>query len=199
MEYIHIPGKENVLADGMSRMRCTQEEFGEGKMAEEVNEVLIIEKEEAVEMWKEWLEDPWYGEVVNYKLFGDFESYRDADVKALTAHRRRFVRLKSKPYRLLETQPSNHYTTKPPNRWVFVERNGKESFCARAVEVESILYQSHDCHGHFAAGVLLRTLVGRYYWPTRAKDVNMYYVTCPSCQMVGPLKPSVSQLAIVHL
>ena len=45
----------------------------------------------------------------------------------------------------------------------------------------------------------MRTLMGRYYWPARAKDGNLYCVTCQSCQMIGPLKPSVSQMAIVHL
>jgi len=212
VEYIHIPGKENVLADGMSRMRCVHRIEKEGQVTEEVNEVLGIEREEAAEAWKEWLEDLWYGEIIHYKLFGDFESYRDMEGEPLTAHRRRFIRLKSKPYRLLYTQPADdaritgiritgasHYTTTPSARLVFVERNGKEAFCVRVVEVESTLYRLHDCHGHFAAGVLLRTLIGRYYWPTRAKDVNLYCSTCPSCQMVGPLKPSVSQMAIVHL
>jgi len=85
------------------------------------------------------------------------------------------------------------------NHVVFVERDGKEAFCVRVVEVESILYQLHDCHGHFAAGVLLRTVIGRYYWPTRRKDIIVYCATCPSCQMIGPLKPSVSQMAILHL
>jgi len=186
----------------------------ERRITRDVREVLVTEKEEMTGMWRRWLDDEWYSEIVHYKLFGDLEDYRDADSEPLTKHRRRLVRLKSKPYRLLSTPPANdatitkirttdlgasHYTTKPEGRLVFVERNGKESFCVLAPEVESILYQTHDCHGHFAAKVLLRTIVGLYYWPTRAKDVNVYCATCSSCQMVGPLKPSVSQLRIVHL
>ena len=211
IEYIHIPGKENVLADGMSRIRHADGEI-EGEVIEEVNEVLMTEKEKTTDGWKEWLEDPWYGEIVHYKLFGDLDGLCNDDGLPLTRHRRRLVQHKSKSYRLLNTQiPDNtistgirvsgtgHYTTKGPNRLVFVERNGEEAFCVRAVEVESILYQLNDCHGHFAAGVLLRTIIGRYYWPMRAKDVNVYCATCPSCQMIGPLKPSVSQLAIAHL
>ena len=31
------------------------------------------------------------------------------------------------------------------------------------------------------------------------KDVNLDCATCPSCQVIGPLKPSGNQLAIVHL
>jgi len=148
VEYIHIPGKENVLADGMSRMKCAHEEIEQGEVTEEVYEVLVTEKEEAVEMWKELLEDLWYGEFVHYKLFGDFNSYRDADGEPLTAHWKRFMRLKPKPHRLLWTQPAthatitgirisgaSHYMTGALNRLLFVERNGKEGFCVRAVEV----------------------------------------------------------------
>jgi len=127
------------------------------------------------EEWKEWLNDKWYREIVHYKLFGDMENHRDADGEPLTRHRRRLVQLKSKPYRLLCTMTAgndsttgtcisehSHSTTKPQGRLVFVERNRKEAFCVRVVEVESILYQSHNCHGHFPAGVLLRTMVRRY-------------------------------------
>jgi len=148
VEYIHIPGKENVLADGMSRMKCAHEEIEEGEVTEEVYEVLVTEKEEAVEMWKELLEDLWYGEFVHYKLFGDFNSYRDADGEPLTAHWKRFMRLKPKPHRLLWTKPAthatitgirisgaSHYMTGALNRLLFFERNGKEGFCVRAVEV----------------------------------------------------------------
>jgi len=59
--------------------------------------------------------------------------------------------------------PDSHYTTKPSNRLVFIERNSKEAFCVRQGEVEAILYHLHDCHGHFAAGVLMRTIIGGYY------------------------------------
>src|SRR5437588_4496420 len=88
---------------------------------------------------------------------------------------------------------ASHYTTRLAIRLVFLERNSEEAFCVRSGEVESILYQLHDCHDHFAVGVLLRTMVvGRYYWLTRVRDVNLYCVTCPSCQIVGFLKLSVS-------
>jgi hypothetical protein len=218
IEYIHIPGKENVLADGMSRMRKHEELAEGGKTSSTKFEVNLAEAERT-SSWLPWLKDEWYGPVVHYKLYGDFDSYTDSDSKPLTARKRRIVRQQSKSYRLLECRTpdppmsdkgnitgiriagadNSHYTTKLENRLVFVEKNGKEAFCVRAPEVEAILYQLHDCHGHFAAGVLLRTVIGRYYWPTRVKDIYLYCATCPSCQMIGPLKPSVSLMPIVHL
>ena len=216
VEYIHIAGKENALADGMSRMRQSEStltgaehSFG-GKL-----EVNATEAERTSE-WRDWLADEWYGEIIHYKLFGELDSYTDQNGEPFTARKRRLVRLQSKGYRLLHNRqlPSStdneanitgirisgsEDTIRLDNRVVFVERDGKEAFCVKAVEVESILYQLHDCHGHFAAGVLMRTVIGRYYWPTRRKDITVYCATCPSCQMIGPLRPSVSQMAILHL
>ena len=187
IEYIHIPGKENVLADGMSRMRCIN---GSGKEleVETILEVCEVEREELASEWREWLEDKWYWEVVYYKLFGDLNDFKDENGTPLSARQRRLIRHKAKPYRLLP-----HSTDlQVAKRLLFIERNGKEAYCVCTGEVESILYRLHDCHGHFAAGVLLRTIMGRNYWPTRVRDVNLYWVTCTSCQMIGPLKPSVS-------
>jgi len=45
----------------------------------------------------------------------------------------------------------------------------------------------------------MRTIIRLYHWPARAKDVMLYYATCSSCKLIGLLKPSVSQMAIVHL
>jgi len=106
----------------------------------------------------------------------------------LTAYKRRLARQKARSYRLIdvtrvETQakePAGN-AVKRPNRLVYVERNGKESFCIRRKQVPAILHFLHDCHGHFAAGILSQTLIGCYYWPTRGKDVHIHCVTCPSC------------------
>jgi len=216
VEYIHVSGKENVLADGMSRMRKSENVLTEVEHAfGEKLEVNVTEAEHTSD-WGELLEDEWYGEIIHYKLFGELVSYTDENGQPLTTRKRRLVRLRSKRYRLLHNrQPhpptdnqtnirgirisDGYITMRLDNRVVFVERDGKEAFCVRAVEVESILYQLHHCHGHFAAGVLLRTVIGRYYWPTRWKDIIVYCATCPSCQMIGPLKQLVSQMAILHL
>ena len=83
-------GKENALADGMSRMGLVS---GAGKKVEEGDTlaVLVVETEQLADEWKEWLEDDWYGEVVYYKLFGHLDSYRDRDGEPLSAHRRRLI------------------------------------------------------------------------------------------------------------
>jgi len=55
VEYIHIPGKENVLANGLSRMRFEKvgDEGGEVEVVEAFGEAFAIEEEKLVEEWQE--------------------------------------------------------------------------------------------------------------------------------------------------
>ena len=57
----------------------------------------------------------------------------------------------------------------------------------------------HDCHGHFAGCFLIKFLLGKVYWPTRAKDCHYYARACPDCQSMGPVRPSTGIRPIVHL
>ena len=217
VKYIHIPGRENVLADGMSLMKVCESMLAEVRKALDKDLEVYLQEGESTSGWEEWLEDEWYREIVHLKLFGDLSAYRDSYGEPLTLHQRRLIHQKSTPFQLLHLQPAEssgststnitgiritgagHPTTKPSNRVVFVERNGKEAVCVRGKQVPAILQYLHDCHGHFAAGVLSRTPIGGYYWHSRTKDIHSYCATCPSCQLIGPLRPSVIQMAIVHL
>ena len=71
--------------------------------------------------------------------------------------------------------------------------------CVNEDEVMGILEQCHDNHGHFGGKLLLARLIGRFYWPSRAKDAAYYARTCKECQLFGPLRPSAGIKPIVHL
>ena len=86
IKYIHIPGRENVLADRMSWMQWIGNEGGEEIGAASSLEAAAVDTQELAELWKDWLEDRWYGGVVYYKLFGHLEDYYDQDGKQLSAH-----------------------------------------------------------------------------------------------------------------
>jgi len=49
VESIHVPGKGNVLPHGMSWMRCAHEDSREGEVIGELNEVLVVQKEQMAE------------------------------------------------------------------------------------------------------------------------------------------------------
>ena len=54
-------------------------------------------------------------------------------------------------------------------------------------------------HGHFAAGLVLKRAIRKYYWPTRVHDIHYYCHSCHACQLVGPLRPSVDQQKSIFL
>lgn len=51
-------------------------------------------------------------------------------------------------------------------------------------EMLQILRSCHDnpCSRHFAAEMMLRKIMHKFYWPTMRKDVFEYVKTCDSCQ-----------------
>ena len=46
--------------------------------------------------------------------------------------------------------------------------------CLLEKDVPKILHRYHDCHRHFAGGMMARVLKGKYFWPTRIKDTMRY-------------------------
>ena len=81
----------------------------------------------------------------------------------------------------------------------FRERNGKVARCLKKSEVLPALQRLHDTHGHFSSNITFHNVYGRYYWPTRGKDIEEYCRTCTPCQMLGPLRPSAGLLPVLHL
>jgi hypothetical protein len=191
VEYIHIPGKENGIADGLSRIPRS---VNGGSDTKDFFLLSVAEGEEAViqKGWEDWLRDDWYGSITHYKLTGDFDSLKGKDGKSLDKNWRRLIRHAARRYNTLPDSVNG-------NKLTYSERNGQISICVRKNEVRDLLAQSHDCHGHFAGGILMKALTGRFFWPTRARGVYYYCRTCPQCQLVGPLKPSADSLPVIHL
>lgn len=75
-----------------------------------------------------------------------------------------------------------------PPRLIYREVTGELAKCIQKEDVERIMKQYHDCHGHFAKDMTLRMLRGKYFWPTRCKDVALYVSSCDACQRFGSLK-----------
>ena len=153
---------------------------GEKLVIGDVAAVTEVEKTQ----WEKWLESEWYGDVVLYLLVGSLEG------TDLTARGRRMVRQKARRYRMFDRNEKGVF---------FVERGGKSARCVGEDEVLGILRARHDHHGHFGGKMLLEQMIGKYYWPTRAKDTAYYARTWKECQLFGPLRPSAGIRPIVHL
>ena len=136
-------------------------------------------------MWDAWEDSEWYGELVRFLLWGDFAG------RNLGVYERRRIRIWGRRFVLFDgrRQKALFYT----------EKDGRLSLCILPNDVTPTLEAYHDCHGHFAGRLLIKFLLGKVYWPTRAKDCNYYARTCPDCQSMGPVRPSTGIKPVVHL
>ena len=49
----------------------------------------------------------------------------------------------------------------------------------------ALLRQVHDGCGHYSHLVTLDALRGRFFWPSRTEDVNLFCKSCVVCQQAG--------------
>jgi hypothetical protein len=59
--------------------------------------------------------------------------------------------------------------------------DGSLAGCVVEEEVPGVSGNMHDAHGHFAQGITMGRVFGKYYWPTRNADVAQWVATCDSC------------------
>lgn len=197
VEYHHIKGTENRLADGLSRMNFTNmdpprmegddwenvaliEETGEESAEEKQQEIGDVTNEEIEDGWEAWAQNDWYGDVVKYKLTGT--------VKGLDSKEARQVRRKAVKYVLVDWQEKD---------LLYREITGDLAKCIFGERVNRVLQRYHDLHGHFAKDMTLRLLKVKYYWPSRSKDVVQYIQSCDACQRFGPLRPVKRELKTI--
>ena len=70
----------------------------------------------------------------------------------------------------------------------FRERDGQLASCVLEGEVEKTLHILHEGHGHFATKVSMGRAHGKYYWPSRAKDIAHWVASCEACQRVTKIQ-----------
>ena len=131
------------------------------------------------QMWKDWLSEKDYRLILLYKLGGEL-GWQDED---LGRQEKRKLRESSK--RFVLGQGSGEY--KP---LFYREEDGSLSHCVKNRVIERTLATIHDTHGHFSTGITAGRAYGRYYWPTRTRDIGSWVASCPVCQRVGPLRQS---------
>ena len=197
VEYIHLPGKKNALADGLSRIRHEEpdqdndEDFPllalpvlatepGGPLQENGGTIHLTD-------YGKWLRSEWYKDTVMWLGTGELPQLPQ---QPLTKAVQRKIAKFARNYALIGgSMPV----------LVYRERTGEFSRCLVEDEVALVLRALHDMHGHMAADITVRRCVGKYFWPDRIKDIHVYCRSCLACQMIGPLKPSKGVLPVLQL
>lgn len=198
----HVPGSEIAIADGLSRI----EGYPSVKATDFENTMASFAAEEGIgnpateghpeetpdegweDKWQEWLEDPWYQDIIEYKFTGPART----ELTLQTPGRRVTRHLASK-FILVDNGDLQR------TELAYVERNGKHSRCIHKPQVAQALFILHNVHGHFSEGITYKRSIGKFFWPTRQRDINVFCRTCHNCQMIGPLKPRSGLLPVVSL
>ena len=127
--------------------------------------------------WRRWLESGFYGKVVSLKLDGV------AAKEELDLGRSEWRALENRAKRYLMVEGRNA-------RLIWKEKDGHLAACVLEDEVEKVLRDLHDGHGHFAAGITGGGAHGRYFWPTRQRDIGLWVASCEPCQRMTRIQRS---------
>ena len=147
------------------------------------------EVERSMRRWRQSLDDEWYGNVIEYKLTGG--------IVGESRHGRgtRRAKLQSGRYVLKD----NRGDEKSGVELLYREVSGELARYVTQENVPQTLYRYHDCHRHFARGIIAKLLRRRYYWPTHIKDFMWYSWDCDAYQRFGPIKPPLELKPILNL
>lgn len=156
------PGRENVVADHLSRLECGGDDCS----------IPIVENfpdEQLLAITSHGL--PWYSNLVNYLASGG--SYIPED---LVYHEVRKLK-----------RDASRFIWDDPYLW----KEGKDQVLRRCIpdwEVPDILKHchTHTWGGHFGGRkTAFKVLQAGFYWPSIFKDSHEYALKCDRCQRVG--------------
>eukprot|EP00253_Pinus_taeda_P032504 PITA_32504 len=167
------PGKENVVANFLSRLDLPASEEG-----------IVDDQMPDEHLFSISILSSWFADIANYLVSAQFPLHLSSKEKS------RIVR-KSAPFTWIG---GNMFKLGPDQ----ILRH-----CVKEEEVFDILLTYHNgpCGGHFAAKrTAFKILQAGYYWPTLHQDVRRYISQCDRCQRTGkpnprdemPLQPQVT-------
>lgn len=98
---------------------------------------------------------PMYADIV--------EALKGEPLSHLSRQQRRSINHKMRNYKICEANE---------DLLLWKERNGMWARCLVEEEIDPIFKHYHDQLGHFSPALTLGRLVGEFYWPTRARDIE---------------------------
>eukprot|EP00253_Pinus_taeda_P033956 PITA_33956 len=159
---VYKPGKENVVADILSRVNLPAGKegmVGDKMLDEHIFSILVL--------------SPWFADIANYLVSAQFPPHLSSKEKSKIVRKSAtFTWIGGNLFKLGLDQ--------------ILRR------CVREEEVFNILLTCHDgpCGGHFAAKrTTFKIFQASYYWLTFHQDVKRYTSQCDQCQRMGKPTP----------
>ena len=125
--------------------------------------------------WRKWMDSGFYGGIIRVKLDGT-GAKEELDLgrsewRSLEQRARRYTMVEGRETRLF-----------------WREVDGQLALCVLEEEVERVLRDLHDGQGHFAAGITAGHADGKYFWPTRQRDIGRWVASCGPCQQMARIQ-----------
>ena len=150
-----------------------------GEVQEKENALVKAANDLRRRSWKKWLESGMYGAIVQARLDELETGLVGAGKMKLGRSQKRALERAMRRYVLVDgVEPKLFYR----------ERNGELASCVLEEDIEKVLTNLHEGHGHFAIGITLGRAYGRVYWPSRANDIGRWVSSCDSCQRVTKIQ-----------
>ena len=151
------------------------EEIGTGGVGDARESLEAAAREMKRRKWRKWMDSGFYGGIMRVKLEGT-GAKEELD---LGRSERRSLDQRARRYTMVEGRET---------RLFWREVDGQLALCVLEEEVERVLRDLHDGHGHFAAGITAGRAQGKYFWPTRQKDIGRWIASCEPCQRMARIQ-----------
>lgn len=170
----HLPGKQNVVADVLSRYPPTALDVEDFESPDEI-------------ILNTWLIDPNFEEDYEPHILKIYQTLIDASENQNMDSNIKSINLR---FRLNE---ESELFRKIGERYVKVPKIRDRL---------DIIKETHDGHGHFGQEATWKRLYFSYWWPYAYEDIKNYVSSCEECQLFAYLPekvPEIGQIPVLRL
>ena len=151
------------------------EDMGSGGVGDERESLEVAAREIKRRKWRKWMDSGFYGGIIRVKLDGT-GAMEELDLGWIEW---KYLEQRARRYTMVEGRGT---------RLFWREVDGQLAFCMLEEELERVLRDLHDGHGHFMAGITAGRAHGKSCWPMRQKDIGRWIASCEPCQRMARIQ-----------
>ena len=151
------------------------EEIGTGEVGDARKTLEDAAREIRRRKWMKWMDSGFYGGILRVKLEGT-GAKEELD---LGRGEWRSLEQMARRYTMVEGMETRLFCR---------EVDGQLALCVWVKEMERVLQDLQDGHWHYAAGTMAGRAQGKYFWPTRQRDIGRWVEWCEPCQRMARIQ-----------